>query len=236
MRQPFDLKAGQSRDRGCGGHFIVGDQITGYVTVTTNTGRVYQLEQGQVVYPDGGYQSITVESADDQYVILLCGYGRFDQVAESVTAIVSDQLVVKQIIETVVAEIVGTVAVTQAGAWAADVSDSDVNVVNQVNIRTLTETIKTAAQGITETRETAASSLAEASHTFTAAAEIYNVPANANRRDLAIVADQANTGRVTVGGIPLERGESFALDNYIGAVVATAETANDKIWITEVIK
>lgn len=212
MRQPFDLKAGQTLDRGCGGHFIAADQVAGYVTVTTNTGRVYQLEQGQVVYPDGGYSSIQVESGADQFVVLLCGYGRFEQVAESVTAVVADQLVVKQIVETVTA-----------------------NIANVVNIRAITETLTAQIDGTVSTAEAAATGLVNTAHTFTAAAEVYNVTANANRRDLGIVCAAENTGTVLINGTPYERGETFALGNYTGAVQLIGSTA-DKIYITEVIK
>lgn len=172
------------------------------------------------------------------------------RIVETVTAEISNT-VQAQITNQIAAAIVGTVGVEQAGEWVADVSvinqitaaiaglvdvsGSGVEVTNQVNIRTLTETIKTAPQGITETRETAASSLAEASHTFTADAEVYNVPANESRRDLGIVCAAENTGAVLINGTPYERGETFALGNYTGAVQLIGNTA-DKIYVTEVIK
>ncbi len=86
-----------------------------------------------------------------------------------------------------------------------------------------------------ETLEKPATSLASNSKTFTAG-ESHTIPANANRRDVTIMASEDNTDTVTVAGIPLRAGQYVELTKYTGAVTAQAVSADDQIFITEVIK
>lgn len=103
-----------------------------------------------------------------------------------------------------------------------------------LNIRTITETLKTQIVGTVTTTETAATSLATSQKTFTAG-ETYTIPTNANRRDITIMAAKTNTDLVTVGGVELAAGEQIEFKNYVGAVQCSSVSA-DKISITEVIK
>lgn len=267
MRQSFSLTSGIAQDRAAGGHFIAAAKAEGYITVTTNTGRVYQLEAGQVVYPDGGYQSLSVESNTDQHVILLCGYGRFEQVAEKVMAEVSGLVSIQEILNTVQAEItnqlateiVGTVGVTQAGAWAAeitnqlqtaivggvDVSGSSVEIANQITAAITGNVAVTQAgqwsaevTNTVQTKELLASSVTEhPEDVLTNAGDSSSLAVNANRRDVVVIAPDTNIGALTVtGGHKLSAGQRVTLERFIGAVNATADTAGDKVQFVEWVR
>lgn len=259
MRYAFDIPAHSIDAKSVSGDFVVCDKANGPLTVRVRrkeNGQAfsYDIEPGEQVRLPWEFDSVEVQdrSGAANAAVLLLGFGEFRQRGDgqSVTIIeIIKPVDVQRIIDTVTAQITGTVqaqitnqiaaaivgnvGVEQAGPWSSTVSGI-VSVDNQVNIRPLTETVKTSAQGITETRETAASSLAQASHTFTAAAEVYNVTANANRRDLRLIAAKNNIGLVSVAGVELSAGDQIEFKNYTGAVSAVADTANDKINILEI--
>lgn len=256
MRQSFSLTSGIAQDRAAGGHFISAAKAEGYITVTTNTGRVYQLEAGQVVYPDGGYQSLSVESNTDQHVILLCGYGRFEQVAEKVMAQVSGLVSVQEILNTVqaeitnqlAAEIVGLVDVTgsEVGiAGAVDVSGSQVEILNQITAAIAGNVAVTQAgawsaevTNTVQTKELLASSVTEHPEaTLTNVGDSSSLAVNANRRDAVVIAPDTNTGALTVtGGHTLSAGQRVTLERFTGVVNATADTAGDKVQFVEWVR
>lgn len=281
MRQAFSLTAGISQDRAAGGHFIAASRVSGFVTVTTNTGRVYQLESGNVVYPDGGYQSLSVESNTDQQIVLLCGYGRFEQVAEKVEAIISgivktemiNEISAKidsavdvsgsrvEVINQLAAEIVGLVDVTGSEigisglvdvtgsdvgiSGAVDVSGSQVEILNQITAAIAGNVAVTQAgawsaevTNTVQTKELLASSVTEHPQaTLTNAGDSSSLAVNANRRDAVVIAPDTNTGALTVtGGYTLSAGQRVTLERFTGAVTATADTAGDKVQFIEWVR
>ena len=117
-------------------------------------------------------------------------------------------------------------------------------ITNEVNIRKISETLKTQITNevnirkineILSIEEEPASSLVTSKKTFSAG-ESFTISANESRRDLSVFTDEVNVGLVIVAGRPLEAGKVMEFKNYIGTVSTQADTANDKIYITEVIK
>ncbi len=104
-----------------------------------------------------------------------------------------------------------------------------------LNIRQITETIKTNVQNTVSTQEAAATSLLTSEQNFNAG-ESFTIAANANRRDITILASEDNVNVVTVAGVPLRAGQYVTFNNYIGSIETQAIELNDKINITEVIK
>ncbi|MFD1385148.1 hypothetical protein ACFQ45_17495 [Rhodanobacter aciditrophus] len=184
------------------------------------------------------------------------------RIVEAVTANIANTVDIRQITETLKTEITNQITASIAGTvdirtitetLKADVMNTvTANIANTVDIRTITETLKANVMNtvtaniantvdirqITETLktiETPATSLATFQKTFTAG-ETYIIPANTNRRDVTIMASEDNTDTVTVAGIPLRAGQYVELTKYTGAVTAQAVSADDQIFITEVIK
>ena len=129
---------------------------------------------------------------------------------------------------------------TASIANAGDISNPIVNALAQqltasiANAGDISAPIVTALAQTLETLEKPAAGLASSSKTFTAG-ELFTIQANANRRDVSIMASEDNTDTVTVAGIPLRAGQYVELTKYTGAVTAQAVAANDQIYITEVI-
>lgn len=60
-----------------------------------------------------------------------------------------------------------------------------------------------------------------------------SIPANADRRELVMIADVDNVGAVTVAGLPLQPGMAFTLE--VAGAVAVGGDAGDTLHVAEVI-
>lgn len=163
-----------------------------------NMGSVYT--ESEYLLIEGEYQRLS-----DVSIVQVAGITNTitAQIVNQLTAKIVDTVDIRQITETLTAEISNTVDIRQITETLT------AEVTNEVNVRQITETLKN--------RPDSGAAFSVVSYVFDASGVI-EIPSNPLRKELVILASEANSAPFSINGFDLDAGDEFSLENFVGSL------------------